>query len=148
MVVKRIGRDVVLGQVGGGRETFKPSFPSIFFIFNFRMVCRFQCVVSKSVLGYEREVYVGNVRYLVKKKKRLECQCFDADAGRGTDLLDGYMTLLSGSRAWNGRAIVVVSTKCSGMSKRGALLRGGGNYGISAIVTIYDDETYYSDSSS
>lgn len=54
----------------------------------------------------------------------------------GTDLLDGYTTLLSGSRAWNGRAIVVVSTKCSGMSKRGALLRGGGNYGISAIATI------------
>lgn len=53
---------------------------------------------------------------------------FSLDAGRGTDLLDGYMTLLSGSRAWNGRAIVVVRTKCSGMSKRGALLRGGGNY--------------------
>lgn len=75
VVVKRIGRDVVLGQVGGGRETFKPSFPSIFFIFNFRMVCSFLvCVVSIGVLGYEREVYVGNVRYLVKKK-RLECQC-------------------------------------------------------------------------
>lgn len=81
MVVKRIGRNVVLGQVGGGRETFKPSFPSIFFIFNFRMVCRFQCVVSKCVLGYEREVYVGNVRYLVKKK-RLECQCIRR--GHGT----------------------------------------------------------------
>lgn len=44
VVVERIGRDVVLGQVGGGRETFKPSFTSIFFIFNLRMVCRFYSV--------------------------------------------------------------------------------------------------------
>lgn len=98
--------------------------------------------------GYEREVYVGNVRYLVKKKEVGMLVYSTRTRDEGTDLLDGYMTLLSGSRAWNGRAIVVVSTKCSGMSKRGALLRGGGNYGISAIVTIYDDETYYSDSSS
>lgn len=65
----------------------------------------------------------------VKKKKRdWNVSVSTRTRDEGTDLLDGYMTLLSGSRAWNGRAIVVVSTKCNGMSKRGPLLRGGGNY--------------------